>query len=192
MPASASAPEPRTLRADAQRNRARVVAAAEEVFSSQGLDAGIPEIAARAGVGKATVYRSFPTKEHLVAAIVVERIGRFREEILAAIEQDDAWEAFRRVLVDGAERQAADRALADGLARAVALPELVAAREEVQADMDRLMRRAKRQGAMRKDATAAEVRVLFAGMARVLRSDGTEDPAVWRRCAGLVADAFRA
>ena len=59
-------------RADAVRNRERVVAAAAAVFAERGVEAGVPDIAARAGVGKATVYRSFPTKEHLIAAVVTE------------------------------------------------------------------------------------------------------------------------
>ena len=191
MTAPASS-EPRPLRADAQRNLDRVVAAAAEVFAERGLEAGVPEVAARAGVGKATVYRSFPTKEHLVSAIVVQRLRRFEAEVDAALQEDDAWAAFRRVLVDGAERQAADRALAEGLAHAAELPELQAARASVALKMQGLMDRAKAQGSMRPDAAQADLRVLFAGMARVLTQDDVHDVSVWRRCAGLVVDAFRA
>ena len=64
-------------RADALRNRERVVAAAAEVFAERGIEASVPEVAVRAGVGKATVYRSFPTKEHLVAAVVTGRLAEF-------------------------------------------------------------------------------------------------------------------
>lgn len=187
-----TASPPRPLRADAQRNRERVVRAAQEVFAEQGLDAGVPEIAARAGVGKGTVYRGFPTKEHLVAAVVCERLGRFEAEIRAALEDDDAWTAFRRVLVESAERQAADRALAGSFGLTAHVPELERARAAVTEQLDLLMARAKDEGTMRADATSADVRVLFAGMARVLVADGVDDAAVWRRCAGLVADAMRA
>ena len=69
---------PRT-RADAVRNYERVVAAAAEVLAEKGAEAGIPEIAARAGVGKGTVYRCFETKEHLIAAVVAERVRWFAE-----------------------------------------------------------------------------------------------------------------
>ena len=71
-------------RADAVRNRARVVAAAAEVFAEKGEDAVVPDIAARAGVGKGTVYRCFPTKEHLIAAVATERARWFEREARAA------------------------------------------------------------------------------------------------------------
>ncbi|HET8952358.1 MAG TPA: helix-turn-helix domain-containing protein, partial [Solirubrobacteraceae bacterium] len=64
---------PRT-RADAVRNSERVLAAAAEVLAEKGAEAGVPEIAARAGVGKGTVYRAYPTKEHLISAVLAERI----------------------------------------------------------------------------------------------------------------------
>src|SRR3954447_5992489 len=108
----------RARRADALRNQEAVVRAAEEVFADKGLEAGIPEIAARAGVGKATVYRSFPTKEHLVAAVARERLRWVTELAGAALEDDDPGPAFERVVVALAERQASDRAVAGSLAAA--------------------------------------------------------------------------
>src|SRR3954464_13341726 len=96
------APSPSALprRADALRNRQRVIAAAASVFAEKGLDAGVPEIAARAGVGKATVYRSFPTKEHLVAAVAIERLAWVTEVALSGLEEPDAGAALHRVLVE--------------------------------------------------------------------------------------------
>ena len=67
-------------RADAVRNRERVIAAAAEVFREKGDAAVVPEIAARAGVGKGTVYRCFPTKDHLVAAVATQRVRWFEAE----------------------------------------------------------------------------------------------------------------
>ena len=81
-------------RADAVRNRERVVAAAAEVFAEKGEAAVVPEIAARAGVGKGTVYRCFPTKDHLVAAVASERVRWFEREARAAAAADDPWAAF--------------------------------------------------------------------------------------------------
>ena len=92
--------EPRRLRADAQRNRRRLIEAATELFSERGLDVGVADIAARAGVGRGTLFRNFPSKEHLIAAIVVERM---RESIARAREALE-----RRRPGDGAVR--ADRA----------------------------------------------------------------------------------
>jgi AcrR family transcriptional regulator len=86
----ASAPRP--LRADAERNRRAILDAAEAVFGEHGLDVGVAEIAARAGVGRGTLFRNFASKEDLIAAIVSERMaetaGRARE--LLASDRDDA------------------------------------------------------------------------------------------------------
>jgi AcrR family transcriptional regulator len=183
---------PLPRRADARRNREAVVRAAAAVFAEKGLDAGIPEIAARAGVGKATVYRSFPSKEHLVAAVAIERLEWVTSVALDALAEPDAGAAFERVIAELAERQADDQAIAGSLAAEIHLPELEAARDATHAAIEALMGRARNQRALRADATGEELRVLFTGVAGVLRERGERDPAVWRRYGVLVADALRA
>src|SRR5215475_7288851 len=74
------------LRADAERNRRRLLDAAESLFRERGLDVGVGEIAERAGVGRGTLFRNFPSKEHLIAAIVVERMQESVERGRAALE----------------------------------------------------------------------------------------------------------
>ncbi|HWT23460.1 MAG TPA: helix-turn-helix domain-containing protein [Solirubrobacteraceae bacterium] len=187
-----TAVEERPRRADALRNRARVVAAATELFAARGLEVSVPEIAARAGVGKATVYRSFPTKEHLVAAVVVERLATFEADIRAALVADEAWPALVEVLCRQSEVLAADRALAGGLTQQIHLPALEAARASMWEALDALLARAREEGGMRADITAGDLRVLWAGMCRVLVGEEESDPAVWRRYAALVAAAMRA
>jgi AcrR family transcriptional regulator len=182
----------RPRRADAVRNRARVVAAATAVFAERGLEASVPEIAERAGVGKATVYRSFPSKEHLVAAVVVERLRSFETRIRAALGADDAWLALVELIGDHAAVVAGDKALAGGMTKEIRLPELEAARESMWEALDLLIAQARRQGGMRPDAGAEELRVLWAGACRVLDDEHERDPAVWRRYAALVASALRA
>jgi AcrR family transcriptional regulator len=182
----------RPRRADALRNRERVIEAAAEVFAAKGMEAGIPEIAALAGVGKATVYRSFPSKEHLVAAIAVERLAWMTGRVTGALADPDPGQAFEDVLVEIAERQAEDGAVAGSLAAEIHLPELEAARATTQAAFEALIDRARAAGALRPDATAADLRVLFAGVSQVLRAEGERDPATWRRYGRLVADALRA
>jgi len=181
----------RPLRADALRNRGRVLEAAAAVFAERGLDAGIPEIAARAGVGKATVYRSFPSKEHLVAAIACERLGWITEQALLALGAPDAGQAFEDLVLRIAERQADDCSVAGSLAADIHLPELDTARATTQAALAQLIDRARAQGALRPDATAEDLRVLFTGISHVLRATDQRDPAVWRRYGLLVADALR-
>src|ERR1700739_1948487 len=82
--------ERRTMRADAERNRRRLLDAATEMFCERGLDVGVAEIAQQAGVGRGTLFRNFPTKEHLIAAIVVERINESIARGRAALAADVA------------------------------------------------------------------------------------------------------
>jgi AcrR family transcriptional regulator len=182
---------PRT-RADAVRNYERVIAAASEVLAEKGAEAGVPEIAARAGVGKGTVYRCFPTKDHLVSAVLGERLRWFTESARKAARQPDAWEAFVELLCDSAERQAGDCTFSAGLSHESMLPEVVEARDAMHAAIDELMERAKAEGRMRQGVDSRDLKMLFAGVAQMLRADGNRDPAEWRRYAGLVADALRA
>ena len=177
------------LRADAARNGALVLDAAREVFAEQGLSAGIDDVAARAGVGKATVYRCWPTKDALVAAVTGVRVDEFTDRVLDALTEPDAAAAFERLLLTAAESSAANRLLHTGLT--CETPELAASRARCAAAMDRLMARAVSQGAMRADVRAADVTLLFNGMTAMLAAAGETDPAVWRRYAGLVVAATR-
>src|SRR3954468_10759379 len=190
MSSAAAAPLPR--RADALRNRERVITAAAAVFAEKGLDAGVPEIAARAGVGKATVYRSFPSKEHLVAAVACERLAWITELATRALAAEDAGAAFEDVVLAIAEQQAGDSAVAGSVAADMHLPDLDSARAPVHAAFEWLVARGRAAGALREDATAEELRVLFTGVAQVLRDADERDPAVWRRYGRLSAGALAA
>ena len=179
-------------RADAVRNRARVVAAAAEVFAEKGEAALVPEIAARAGVGKGTVYRCFPTKDHLVAAAATERARWFEREARAAAADADPWAAFSTFMVRVAVEHSRDRGLAFSMANGFVTPERREARAAAIDALRALMDRAIAQGVMRPDADPGDFKVLLGGIARSLSAEGEDDPAVWRRFAGLVADALRA
>ena len=183
---------PRPRRADAQRNHERVLRAAGEVLSERGLEVGVDEVAARAGVGKATVYRSFPTKELLVAAVACERLRWLEGLTVEAARSDNPWAAFGELLRTMAEAKAGNRIFAAIMSSVSELPDVGHARADSTAAMERLMRRAKVQGAMRADATPRDVHVLFAGVARMLAEEGETDPAVWRRHADLIVAAVRA
>jgi AcrR family transcriptional regulator len=179
-------------RADAVRNRERVVAAAAAVFAERGIEASVPDVAARAGVGKATVYRSFPTKEHLIAAVLLERMGEFERRARELLEEPDAWAALRELMSEKAMEHCVDRTLTSAL-QAGAAPHLLAeARWRMWGAVEELMERAKAQGRMRESATSSDMRVLWGGAARMLAADEVDDPAEWRRYAALVLDALRA
>ncbi|MDQ5894510.1 MAG: hypothetical protein QG596_771 [Actinomycetota bacterium] len=177
-------------RADAVRNRERVITAAEEVFAEQGIDAGIPVVADRAGVGKGTVYRNFETKDDLVASVLSLRLARMDEDIVAALEEEDPGEAMRDVL-----KAAAARTSALSFPPGVYLPgrhaELDQVKDRVKMRMAKLFRAAQKAGEVRPDAKVDELFVLFGGTCRALADSGQKNPKVWRRHADLVVDAFR-
>ena len=84
----------RVLRADARRNQEAVIEAAKKLFADQGLDAQMPDVAKAAKVGVGTVYRHFPTKDDLIAALAAKRFERLAEKAREGIEADDPWRAF--------------------------------------------------------------------------------------------------
>jgi AcrR family transcriptional regulator len=179
-------------RTDARQNRDRVVAAAAGLFAERGLATSVEQVAARAGVGKATVYRSFPTKEHLVAAVAIERLDALRELALQAAGGADPWVAFQELVEAIAEVRARDRIVLDALELSGHVEELQAARAATTAAIAALMDLAKAQGRLRADATLADLRVLLGGLNRARDREGLEDPRAWRRYGRLVANALRA
>src|ERR1041384_1762247 len=100
-------------RSDAVRNHARIIAAARQLFTERGLGVPVPEVAARAGVGKATVYRSYPTKQDLVLAVAREQFQALERRTRPALDAP----APSRPLLDSVpalfEALSADRVLAD-------------------------------------------------------------------------------
>src|SRR3954465_2303509 len=100
---------PRPLRADARRNRERVITAAGAVFAEHGRDAQMDDVAKRAGVGVGTVYRHFPTKEALIEALAMDRFERILAAGREALLNPDAWAAFSGALWAGAALTASDR-----------------------------------------------------------------------------------
>jgi AcrR family transcriptional regulator len=179
-------------RADAVRNRERVVAAARAVFGERGIEASVPEVAARAGVGKATVYRSFPTKDHLIAAVVLDKIDDFERRARELLDEPDAWDALHELMREKAVEHCGDRTFASALQTGLTRDLLAEARVRMWGPVEELMERAKAQGRMRESATSADLRILWGGAARMLTADGVGDPAEWRRYAALVVDALRA
>jgi AcrR family transcriptional regulator len=178
-------------RADALRNRERVVAAAAEVFAERGVEASVPDVAARAGVGKATVYRSFPSKEHLIAAVVIDRLEDFERRARELLDEPDAWAALNELMTEKAVEHCADRALASAVQASASSELLTEARRRMWEAVEVLMDRAKAQGTIRAGANAEDLRVLWGGAARMLAADEVDDPEEWRRYARLALDALR-
>lgn len=178
------------LRADARRNLERVVTAATAVFVERGLDATVAEVAARAGVGKATVYRSFPTRAELLAATVLRRLGWYEDRLLVALAQDDVELAISSYVEDAFQQLRTDRGLGDVL-RSLTTPPVPAAADRLRQLSDRLVQRGVRAGVLRADVTEPDLRLLVSGLNRALVERGATDVAEWRRGAELVLSALR-
>ncbi|MFI6761034.1 TetR family transcriptional regulator [Micromonospora sp. NPDC050417] len=160
----------RPLRADAARNRARVLRVAYETFAEEGAGVPIDEIARRAGVGAGTVYRHFPTKESLLQAIVADRMHQVVERARTQAETDPG-EGLYAFLFQMAEQGASDLGFSDALAGtgfdlAEALPD---AEREFMGMVADILARAQRAGTVRPDVRAADVKTLIVGLQAMRR-----------------------
>ena len=156
---SRAAPRARPLRADAQRNRARILEAAEVVFASEGIEVPVDTIAEKAGVGVGTLYRHFPTKEKLCEAILLERLSALTVDARALADAADPAAAFFGFLAHIVDAGAAKRDLlvavmGAGLAFDMAAAEV---KDELREAVGVLLQRAQAVGAVRPDVTAAMV-----------------------------------
>ncbi|MEV4535514.1 helix-turn-helix domain-containing protein [Asanoa sp. NPDC049518] len=163
------------LRADAERNRQRIIDAARRVFAAQGVHAPVEEIAKEAGVGIGTLYRRFPDRTEIVEAVFLERAGRY----LAAAEEarliDDPWDAFRSYLEQLCAIQAEDATVTDVLTLTLPASEaLEKLRNRLYATQNRLIRAAMRQGTLRADFVPEDVPVLLVANAAIIRTVGEE------------------
>lgn len=157
---------PRPLRADARRNRERVLVAAKEAFETEGISVPLDEIARRAGVGAGTVHRHFPTKEALLETIVVGNLEQLAEQARARTTDDDAGAAFFDFFALMVERGAANRALTGTLARAGADVNAIAEKpsHDLLRGIEALLSRAQAAGSVRRDVTARQVKALLVGV----------------------------
>jgi AcrR family transcriptional regulator len=183
--------EERRLRADAARNRAAIVAVARDVFAEHGLEAPLEAIAARAGVGIATLYRRFPTREKLVAAALVEKVAEYAESARQALADPDPWNGFARCVERICELQAGDRGLSDLLSMTLSADEQV---EELRRTANELLitviDRAKAAGALREDFVGEDLVLLLIATAAVTQVTRTDAPEAWRRFVALALDSF--
>lgn len=181
----------RTRRADAERNRRRLLTAATEMFCERGLDVGVGEIAQQAGVGRGTLFRNFPTKEHLIAAIVVERINESIARGRAALESDDPGEALFELIDQSVSRSQVDRALFDALSDSwMANDEIHSGHVELIGVLETLLRRAQEAGAVRSDVSAVDMVMMIKGVCEAVRSFQHVSPDVAMRQLDLVRAAL--
>lgn len=173
-------------RADARRNHQKVLTAAHEVFAERGLQASVAQVAERAGVTKATIYRNYPTKQALIDSITHHRFRLLEERTRAALAEPDAYEAFTSYILDLFERMAGDRLLADGLSRGE-----VVGPAPVIALVAQLIEAAKPSGKLRPDLSSTDFRILVCGVVLQLNDTDNREPGVWRRYGEMTLSAFR-
>ena len=181
------------LRADAARNRERIVAAATEVFAERGLEASTAEIAARAGVGEATLFRRFPTKDDLITAIIGVQFEESAALAESCLEDEDPWRGVERFLYEMAERAARDHGVSDAVKeRCMASAALAGERRRIIDLTGRLVRRAQKADVLRDDIAGQDLMFLMGAVASLselpfpgLRAD------LWKRYLGIFLDGLR-
>lgn len=182
----------RALRSDAERNRRRVLDAAEALFRERGLDVGVAEIAQRAGVGRGTLFRNFPTKQDLIAAIVIDRMreaAAISRTLLEAPDPGEALFGFIEEIVG--PKQLDSRALFDAIADTfLANEEIRAAHAEIVDGLEDLLTRAKDAGAVRGDVGAMDVLMLVKGVCEAASAFASSEPGIVTRQLDLVRAAF--
>jgi AcrR family transcriptional regulator len=161
------------MRADARRNRLRILAAAREAFAEGGLDCQVDDVARRAGVGVGTLYRHFPTKDALLRAMADDHFERM-ETLLHEVEAEpDAWEAFAGFVWRAAEMMAADRGLAQVLAeRPEAMGEAAQARAGLQPAVEALVARGKKAKVLRADFEWSDVPMMMCVLGHAVQAQG--------------------
>lgn len=183
----------RPLRADAARNRARLLAAARAVFAERGLDATMDEVARRAGVGVGTAYRRFRNRDDLIAALFEERLEEFMGCLDDALADRDPWRALSGFLERSMEMQAEDRGFKELLLRSAEGRERMREfRAHIRPLVRELVQRARDAGELRPDVVEDDV-LLVSLMTGAISDFGVPvEPQLWRRALAIQLDGLRA
>jgi AcrR family transcriptional regulator len=169
--------------------RERLLQAAGEVFAHEGLDASMPAVAAAAGAGVASIYRQFPSKYELLAALVTRRMEQIvQAAAVAAGREGDRWSALVEMLWTIVERQSCDDFLGEARITVAEHPAVCRASNRATRALESLLSAARAEGSVRADATTLDLRLLFAAT----RAAKQAEPTAWRRMLELLIDSLRA
>ena len=172
---------------DPAAKRERLLTAARDVFATQGLGAPMSEVAEAAGAGVASVYRCYPSKHDLVAALVAWRMNQIADAAQVASARDgDRWTALTEMLTALVRNQRADDLMGEARVEVGDHPDVVEASERAGQAMDALLADARAEGRLRADATSLDLRLLFAAT----RAARRVEPELWPRMLALMIDAL--
>jgi AcrR family transcriptional regulator len=184
-----TSPTARPLRADARRNRERILEAARIVFARQGGEAQIDDIARAAGVGVGTVYRHFPHKDALLGELVAQKFRGLADNAERALDVEGPWDAFAGLLRTNAALCAGDVGVQEALSRGPAAWEFAAAEIDRLRDVtSKLIARGQKAGVIRPDLVVDDIPMLMCGMSSTMAVPGYD----WRRHLEIVLRGLRA
>jgi AcrR family transcriptional regulator len=192
MSTTRAQPEEKALRADAQRNLELVLKAAGEAFAEQGLDVGVADIAKRAGVGTGTIFRRFPTKDDLIAAVFQQRVAEILGAAREGAAMDDPEEGLRHFFEVMIAVQLRDRGCLEAAGSSIwGEPRIMELRDELLSTLDGLLDGAKAAGVVREEIAPADLPVLVNAVAHGASILEPARPGIWRRYARIALDGLR-
>ncbi len=182
----------RPLRKDAERNRARVLEAARDLFAAQGLEPNLNDVARHAGVGVGTVYRRFGTKDELLEAIFVDGMDQLTALAEAGLQHDDSWDGFAWFVEQMCELTATDRGLREmAFSKEYGSDRVVAAQDRLGPVVAKLVERAQTDGYLRADISATDMPIISLIGGMVSQFAGNVDRDLWRRFTAILLDGMR-
>ncbi|MEV5495875.1 helix-turn-helix domain-containing protein [Nonomuraea fuscirosea] len=180
------------MRADAVRNRRLLLDAAAAELAEHGTEVSIARIAARAGIGKGTVFRHFATKEQLLLAIFSDQLDGISARGETLLQRPDPAEALLEFMAAAVELQLADRSLCQAVTAAMRREPVVrAAGDRLVAVADALTARARRAGDVRDDVGGPDIVLLINAVTQATIPLGDTAPGLWRRYLSMVFDGLR-
>ena len=183
----------RPLRADAERNRRRIMVAARELFAARGLEVTLNDIARHAGVGVGTVYRRFPDKEVLIEALFEERVAELEAIAIAGLAAADPWEGIVATLTGVLELQEADRGFKELILSVNRTRDGIAPiRARLAPVVAEMMARAKAAGQLREDIVPQDFPLLQILLGAVIDVSRDASPGLWRRYLEVMLQGMRA
>ncbi|MGU3436006.1 TetR/AcrR family transcriptional regulator [Actinomycetes bacterium M1A6_2h] len=182
----------RPLRADAERNKRRIVDSAAELFAARGIDITLDDVAAHAGVGVGTVYRRFANKQELIDGVFEQRFEDLLDRARTILDSDQPWDAMVEFFGCVCEGMSVNRGLGeivlgsdDGFAKVAAV------KAKLDPLVDRIINRAKQSGELRSDVSANDFFPLIHMVGAATECTAAVDPDNWRRYFAIVIDGLR-